>query len=70
MKKKFVFLVIGIVMFVVMVIYLGYCVTHPTFLSPFGPLSITYIIYWTYFFTTIAMFIISIVLFAIDEKKK
>jgi uncharacterized membrane protein len=60
MKKSKVFLLIGIVLFLVMIIFVIYALNHPEASWPWDN-SITYLFYLFYFIITISMFILSIV---------
>ena len=69
MKKKYVFLLVGFVMFIFMLGFIWNALNHPEETSPF-PANVTRVIYWVYLFTTLAMFIISYILFRKEKNKK
>jgi hypothetical protein len=58
MHKSKIFLLIGIVMFIIMVVFILYALQHPEGSFAFN-VSITYMLYLIYFAVMIAMFILA-----------
>jgi len=73
MKRKHIFLIIGIVMLTIlgaaMVSYFGYAITHPEFSITRMP-KLAMIFCWTYLIVMCGFLITSLVLFLKNEQKK
>lgn len=60
MHKSKIFLLIGILMFIIMVLFIAYALQHPEGSFAFN-LSIIYMLYLIYFIVMIVMFIFAVI---------